>query len=177
MDSNTFKMLGFIALPHLGGLAGGLITSKNIKGWYENLKLPKWRPPNYVFGPAWTALYSGMGYASYLVWRDGGGFSGEQAKLPLMLYGTQLALNWAWTPIFFYAHKMGLAAIEIVALTGTVVACGLSFYKVNPTAGYLFLPYVAWLCFASTLNLNIWWTNRENPSAEQGGASKKIKNN
>ena len=101
------QIAGAVILPNLGGFAGGIITKNNIKSWYEGLKHPSFRPPNYLFGPVWTALYSSMGYASYVVYKQGGGFNGP-ARIPLMLYGSQLLLNWAWTPIFFHFHELKL---------------------------------------------------------------------
>lgn len=94
-----------IAVPVLGGWLSGIQTKKQIKSWYENLKLPNCRPPNWVFPPVWTTLYTGMGYASYVIWKQGNGFKGA-AKWPLVLYGSQLALNFAWTPLFFGMHEL-----------------------------------------------------------------------
>ncbi|CAG0884399.1 unnamed protein product [Darwinula stevensoni] len=145
-------------LPHAGGIAGALITRPQIDTWYASLKKPSWRPPNYYFGPVWTSLYTGMGYASYLAWRDGGGFEGD-AKIPLMLYASQLTLNWAWTPIFFGAHKLGLAFGELALLTVNVGACTFAFWKINQHAGLLMLPYLAWVSFASFLAYRIWKDN------------------
>lgn len=105
LQSERTIAAGAIILPNIGGWAGGFITKSNIKPWYEGLKAPAWAPPSAVFGPVWTTLYCGMGYASYVVYNKGGGFSGA-AKLPLSLYAAQLALNWAWTPIFFHYHEM-----------------------------------------------------------------------
>jgi tryptophan-rich sensory protein len=79
-----------------------------------------------------------MGYASYLVYRDGGGLSGA-AKMPLALYASQLALNWAWTPLFFGKHDLRSSFYEICALWLNIAACGLSFFAVNRTAGCLSL--------------------------------------
>ncbi|XP_016943926.2 translocator protein [Drosophila suzukii] len=158
---NLLRIAGAVILPNLGGIYNGRLTRQNLQNWYANLKFPSFKPPNAVFAPMWISLYAGMGYGSYLVWRDGGGFSGEAARLPLIAYGTQLALNWAWTPIFFGQHNIKGALIDIVALTATAGACGVLFYRVNKTAGLLFVPYLAWLGFATALNYAIWKLNPE----------------
>ncbi|KAA0712872.1 Translocator protein [Triplophysa tibetana] len=128
-------MLSLTALPHLGGIFGGLITRKEVKTWY----------------------------GSYLVWNELGGFT-QDSVVPLGLYGTQLALNWAWTPIFFGAHKIKLGLIELVLLTCTVGATMVSWYPINRTATLLLGPYLAWLCIATTLNYCIW---RDNPEPKE----------
>lgn len=154
----VWPAVGATILPNLGGWAGGLITAKNINPWYESLRKPDWRPPNWAFGPIWTTLYCSMGYASYLVWRDGGGFAGE-AGCPLALYGINLGLNWAWTPIFFGAKSLKWSFYEILAVLGSSAATTTAFYQVNRTAGYLLFPYVAWGSLATVLNYVIWRDN------------------
>ncbi|XP_030633091.1 LOW QUALITY PROTEIN: translocator protein [Chanos chanos] len=156
-------MLGLTALPHVGGVLGGIITRKEVKTWYPTLVKPTWRPPNAAFPVVWTGLYTGMGYGSYLIWKELGGFT-ENSLVPMGLYGLQLALNWAWTPIFFGAHKIKLAFFEIVLLTGTVAATTVSWYPISRTAALLMVPYLAWLCLATTLNYRIW---RDNPETKE----------
>ncbi|KAM4582126.1 translocator protein isoform 1-T1 [Fundulus diaphanus] len=107
--TSWLPMIGLTALPQVGGLYGGFITRKEVKTWYPTLNKPSWRPPNAAFPVVWTCLYTGMGYGSYLIWKELGGFT-EDALVPLGLYGLQLALNWAWTPIFFGAHKLKWAS-------------------------------------------------------------------
>lgn len=106
--SSCTKAALAIVIPNLGGFAGAYYTRRAVKGWYQNLNFPPGRPSDRVFAPMWTTLYCGMGYASYLVWKNGGGFSG--AKIPLALYGIQLGLNWAWSPIFFVKKDFGLVS-------------------------------------------------------------------
>lgn len=155
--------IGLTLLPHLGGIIGGLITRKSIKEWYEKLDRPSWRPPNWAFGPVWTTLYTMMGYASYLIYRDGFGESRDRA---LMLYGSQLALNWIWTPIFFGSHKLGLAFGEILLLLGNIAVCIGVFYPINRTASFLLVPYFGWVTLATTLTYSIWQRNKSKQNLE-----------
>lgn len=101
---------GFVALPLVSGFISGRASSepRNQEGWYENLNFPPFRPPNWLFPVVWTAVYSCMGASSYLIWREGGF---EEQALPLAVYGGQLLLNLAWTPIFFGKHRIGLVSL------------------------------------------------------------------
>jgi len=159
------KIAGFVLFPSIGGSLGGIITRNKVKTWFKDLDKPSWRPPNWAFGPVWTSLYSAMGYASYLVWRDGGGFDGP-ASFPLTLYGAQLAMNWLWTPIFFGLEQTGFAFIWLAALDVGIVSTMVSFWKINQTASLLLSPYLAWSTFAAALNFEIWRRNSK-PSAKK----------
>ncbi|XP_055346689.1 translocator protein-like [Paramacrobiotus metropolitanus] len=160
------ELLPAMVIPNIGGWVGGLLTRTEVEGafsWYERLKKPSWRPPNWAFGPVWTTLYCGMGAASWMVWRQGGGLNGV-AKVPLLLYGSSLALNWAWSPVFFKLHQTGWGLGIISALWLNVAACIGAFYPINKVASYLMVPYLAWLSLATALNFCIW---RDNPKADK----------
>ncbi|XP_078663084.1 translocator protein-like isoform X4 [Branchiostoma floridae x Branchiostoma belcheri] len=146
-------------VPNVGGFIAHMQTQKG-RCWYVGLSKPWWCAPNWLFAPMWGTMYVGMGYASYLVWEACDGFN-DRSLVPLGLYGTQLALNWAWTPIFFGWHKLGLATIEIGATWLAIVGCVVTFHPVSKTASYLMLPYLGWVSFASCLTFWIW---RNNPS-------------
>ena len=107
------QIAGAIVLPSVGGFVlnsfGG---SPGNDKWFEGLKFPSFRPPNWVFPPVWTALYSSMGYASYVIYKQGGGFKGP-ARIPLILYGSQLALNWAFIPVFSGVKNLKLVKIKV----------------------------------------------------------------
>ncbi|WP_395753097.1 TspO/MBR family protein [Prosthecobacter sp.] len=121
--------------------------------WFDALRKPPLNPPKEVFGPVWTLLYTLMAVAAWLVWkREGFGPA-------LKIYFVQLALNAAWTPIFFGAHALGLALGVIVAMWVTILMTWLSFRKVNAVAGWLFVPYLGWVSFATYLNFSFWQLN------------------
>ncbi|KAG6462403.1 hypothetical protein O3G_MSEX013240 [Manduca sexta] len=159
------RVIGSILLPNMGGWVStitmiGQVKRPDGKAWYQVIKKPTWTPPAWVFGPAWTVLYSTMGYASYVIYKDCGGFT-KKSMVPLALYGGQLVLNWTWTPVFFGLHKIGLGLLHMAALDVSVVACAASFYQINPRASLLMVPYMAWLSFATCLNYSLWKLNRD----------------
>jgi tryptophan-rich sensory protein len=137
-----------------GAAAGGALFPPG--EWYRGLETPALTPPSWVFGPAWTVLYVLMALAAWLVWRERG-LAG--ARGPLALFALQLALNAAWSALFFGAHAMGWALVEIVALWLCIAATALAFRRVRPLAGALLLPYLAWVAFATWLNLGFWRLN------------------
>jgi len=125
--------------------------------WYEGLNKPSWNPPAWVFGPVWTALYLMMATAAWLVWRRRG-FAAQSR--PLSLFLLQLALNAAWTPLFFGWHRPGIAFAEILLLWLAILATLWSFVPVNKVAAALLAPYLAWVGFAAVLNFELWRLNR-----------------
>ncbi|XP_033220579.1 translocator protein [Belonocnema kinseyi] len=153
------SVIAITLLPNVGGWLGSYITRRNLNPWYESLKKPSWTPPKWAFGPVWTSIYCSVGYASHIVYRDGDGFEG--AALPLTIYGANLALNWAWTPLFFGAHKIRWALYEIIFLWGTTAAMGVAFHRINPIAGYLVAPYLAWNSLAAVLNYVVDRDNKQ----------------
>jgi translocator protein len=138
-----------------GGL-GAIATTPEIDGWYRTLAKPAWNPPDSVFGPVWTTLFILMGIAGWLVWKPAGF---KAAAMPLTLFGVQLVLNVAWSWIFFGMHQPGWAFVEIVVLWLAIVATTLAFFRRSQIAGWLLVPYLAWVSFAAVLNFTIWRLN------------------
>jgi len=123
--------------------------------WYAALRKPSWTPPSWLFAPVWTLLYAMMAVAAWLVWRQTG-LSSEVG-----LFVVQLALNAAWSWLFFGLHRPGLAFADIVALWVAILGTLAAFWAVRPLAGWLLVPYLAWVSFASALNAAVWRLNRE----------------
>ena len=147
-------LLGFIAACFLAAATGIVFKPGD---WYERLRKPSWRPPNWLFAPMWTVLYLMIAFAGWLVWRSAG-FGG--ATTALALYALQLLLNAAWTPVFFGLHRPDLGFAVIVALWLAIAATIVAFAPVNGLAALLMIPYLAWVSFASLLNFAVWRLNR-----------------
>ncbi|MCX2475597.1 tryptophan-rich sensory protein [Pedobacter sp. MC2016-05] len=139
------------------GALGGLATSESVKTWYPTLNKPSFNPPNWLFAPVWTSLYILIGIAAYLVWikRD------KIAHFPrvLAIYFIQLILNLCWSFIFFSLHEIGFALFEILILLIVIVVNAIAFHKIDKWAGYLFIPYILWVGFASFLTYSIFMLN------------------
>ena len=136
---------------------GALLTARAIKEWYRGLKKPSWNPPDWAFGPVWTILYILMAISAWLVWEDG---SPDERLLPLSIFGIQLALNVAWSGIFFYKRKLLGGLVEVLVLWTAILVTILSFWGVSNTAALLLLPYIAWVSIASYLNYTVWRLNK-----------------
>jgi len=145
-----------IAICFCAAGLGSLATDPRVPGWYAQLAKPAWTPPDWVFGPVWTALYLCMAVAAWLVWRQGGIAA---AKVPLALFAVQLVLNSLWPFLFFGLRQPGIAAVEIVLLWAAILATALAFWSRSVSAGLLLVPYLAWVTFAVALNWKIWSMN------------------
>lgn len=141
------------------GYFSGIVTRSSIETWYPTLIKPSFNPPNWVFAPVWSMLYIMMGIAAALVW-DRMESDKEAVKRALLIFAIQLALNALWSYLFFGLHNPMLAGIEIVLLWLLIYETYIHFSKINKIAGYLILPYLAWVSFATVLNASIWWLNR-----------------
>ena len=138
------------------GALGGVWTAGGVRDWYPTLAKPPITPPGWLFGPVWTALYLIMGYAAWRVWRKAG-FGGAPAALTL--FAIQLALNLAWSYLFFGRHWIGAAFAEIIVLLIAIGATALAFARTDRVAARLLVPYIAWVAFASVLTGWIWMLN------------------
>ena len=138
------------------GAVGGIATASSVNDWYVTLNKPVFNPPNYLFGPVWTTLYLLMGISFYWILQNPA--SALKTKAVLM-FCTQLFLNFCWSFLFFKFQWLGIAFIEILTVWISILLMIVTFYKIKPKAAYLQLPYLLWVSFASVLNGCIWYLN------------------
>lgn len=146
---------GIVVVPLilLLGLASGRLANSGYgNAWFAGLAKPDFTPPGWAFGAAWTVLYLMMGVALTIVLSARGAAMRKQA---IIWFVAQLALNLAWSPLFFAAHEIRAALVLIAAILAAAAVATVRFWQVRRVAGLLMLPYLAWLCFAAALNFEI----------------------
>ena len=148
-------LIGWLVLCFAAAGIGGMVTAPAIPGWYAQLAKPAWNPPAAVFGPVWSVLYALMAVAAWLVWRQAR--SANRGALGLFL--VQLALNLAWSLIFFGLHSPALALVDICLLWAAILLTLLAFHRASRWGAALLAPYLAWVSFALVLNLAVWRLN------------------
>ncbi len=147
---------GFLVLCLAISAIGGWVTADSVGTWYRTLQKPVFNPPDWVFAPVWTLLYLMIALAGWRVWRRAG-LSGARAGM--VAYSAQLALNLAWSFLFFGGRMIGIALAEIVLLFVAIGVNAVLFWRTDRLAGWLLVPYAAWVAFACVLNFALWRLN------------------
>lgn len=145
--SPAFSFALFLVLAVGGGLAIGYFTAPG--AWYAGLTKPGFNPPDWVFGPVWTVLYVLIAWAGWRVWER------NPRGLLMRLWWAQLVLNFLWSPVFFSAQLPAAALAIIILLLGVILAFVALAASRDRTAATLFVPYAAWVAFATVLNAAI----------------------
>lgn len=152
-----------IAVPAvvLGGLAMGWLSNSGMdNSWYVRLEQPAFQPPSWMFGVVWTILYALMGLALAVIWREP---PSTRRTAALRMFFLQLALNFAWSPVFFGGQMIEVGLLLLVAILVAAFLTAKLFRSIRPVAGWLLVPYLLWLCLAVTLNYE---SGRLNPGAD-----------
>jgi len=149
-------LLLFFAICLGAGAVGSFFTSEGMRDWYPRLRKPTGTPPSWVFGPLWTILYVLMAISAWLVWRE----YGRGARFALAIFLAQLALNVAWSGIFFGSRMPAMALVEIVILWLAIAFNIFVFHLLLPIAALLLTPYLLWVTYAGYLNFRLWRLNR-----------------
>lgn len=150
---NISRLAASVGLCFLAAFAGSIITLPSIPAWYAGLNKPFFSPPNWIFGPVWTVLYLLMGIALYLIWNKG--LKNKNVRWAAKIFLVQLALNFAWSLMFFGFHSPLMAFLIIIVLWAMIVYAIYLFNKLSSLAALLLLPYILWVSFALILNLFI----------------------
>jgi benzodiazapine receptor len=147
-NPRALLLLGAFLLVVIGiGAAIGISTAPD--AWYAGLEKPPFNPPNWVFGPVWFTLYLLIAIAG---WRS---FLVAPSGLAMKLWVAQMLLNWIWSPVFFLGQALWPAGVIIVAILATILAFIATTWQTDRTSALLFVPYAAWVAFATLLNLSL----------------------
>lgn len=151
--ASYFRLTACLALCLMVGGVTGRVTAVEIPTWYAGLVKPSWSPPNFAFPVVWTLLYVLMGISLWLLWERGR--PGPARTKAIQMFFFQLALNAAWSPVFFKAHEVFVAVVIIMFLNVAIAATIVCAWSAQRTAAWLLAPYLAWVLYATTLNAGI----------------------
>jgi len=140
---------GGVAL--LVAFAGGMLTV--VGPWYEGMRFPSWRPPNWLFGPAWTLIFTCIAASGITAWE--GAETEEQRNWLIGLFAINGVFNVLWSAFFFRLQRPDWALADLVLLWLSILALVIATFRISQTAGLLMCPYLAWVSFAGLLNLKI----------------------
>jgi len=140
---------GGVAL--LVAFAGGMLTV--VGPWYEGLRFPSWRPPNWLFGPAWTLIFICIATSGILAWE--GAETDAQRNWLIALFAVNGVFNVLWSAFFFRVQRPDWALADLVLLWLSILALVVATFRISETAGWFMCPYLAWVSFAGVLNFTI----------------------
>lgn len=155
---NVLLFLSCLIITYAAAAIGSVSTFASIPTWYAGLAKPALNPPNWIFGPVWSLLYTLMAIAIFLVIKKG--FSTGTVRLAAALFAAQLILNTAWSIVFFGMKTTFAPVIIIVVLWVCILACIIIFWKVSKPASIMMIPYILWVSFAAYLNIGIHLANK-----------------
>lgn len=149
--SKILSYILFIGFVVAAGLLAGLT---NMPGeWYQSLQKPFFNPPSWLFGPVWTTLYVMIGVAGARIWQR------APKSAAMQLWFAQMAFNLMWSPAFFGLQNPELALVVIAGMLATIIAFMVKAKPIDRISTLLFVPYLAWVSFASVLNASLAWLN------------------
>lgn len=155
MLKKILKLIVCIALPLLVGAFAGYLIRYNIKHWYDLINKPGFTPSNYIFAPVWIVLYILMGISAFMIWNTPANDFRIHKTKAAVIWVVQLVLNFLWSIAFFYYQQISGGALVISLLFLSIIAMIAAFFPINRTAALLQIPYLAWVLFATILNLVI----------------------
>ena len=151
------KVVIAILICQVAGIVGSIFTTPSIATWYVTLQKPSFSPPNWIFAPVWTTLFTLMGISLYLVWNRG--LKNKGVRNSVLIFSAQLILNIVWSLLFFGLQNPFYALMEIIILWIAILITIIKFYRIDNRAGLLLLPYLLWVSIASVLNYYIFILN------------------
>jgi tryptophan-rich sensory protein len=156
--NKIIKLFVSIIVCQLAGVIGSIFTASSVKTWYTTINKPSFTPPSWLIGPVWLFLFILMGVSLFLVWSHPS-TAPKDRKRALIIFGTQLALNAFWSYAFFSLESPLFGFIVILILWITIFMTIIRFLKISELAGWLLIPYILWVSFASVLNFAILLLN------------------